>query len=349
MKKKLLLNEFHLNNKAKMVDFAGFSMPVEYTGIQDEHNTVRNNIGFFDISHMGEFIVEGNETENLLSKLTTYNSKKLNNFKAVYTLLMNPEGGIKDDIILYKINFNKYLIIVNASNIKKNYEWFKENNKYDCIVKNVSEDYSLFSVQGPNSEKFLNDYLNLKLELKRFSFDLNINKKIFMIAKTGYTGEKGYELLIENKFAREVCEELYKLGTEKYQMNLCGLGARDTLRLEAGLMLYGQDIDEDTTPSEAKLMWVIKSDSFIGFDNIKRKNKERIFFKMIERGIPRTNYKILNSNNEEIGYVSSGTYSFNEKNGIGIGYIKPDYDSSNIFIDIHRKKKKAQLVKKFLN
>lgn len=355
MEKKLLLNDEHIQAGAKMMSFAGYSMPVQYTNVADEHNAVRNDCGIFDISHMGEFLFEGKDTELFLSKLTTFNYEKTKNNKAVYTLLINDNGGIIDDLILYKINSSKYFAIVNAANITKDFNRFQEHiSKFETNLTNLSDNYCLYSIQGKNAVNMIYDYLNKdesfnkNITVKRFSFELNPTNKIYMLARTGYTGEDGFEIVVENRFAKEIWKQLITIG-KKYNLKLCGLASRDTLRLEAGLMLYGNDLDDETTPAEANMMWVVKSDNFIGADKINRTNKKIIFFKMLERGIPRNKYKIYNNKNEEIGFVTSGTMTFTDKAGIGIGYVKPDYNNldTELFIEIHNKKRKAIVVKSF--
>ncbi len=352
MKKTALYNQ-HLNLNAKMVVFGGFNMPIKYSGISVEHNAVRNDVGIFDISHMGEFIVDGNQSLNFLEHVCSNDISKIDVEKAQYNCFVNPNGGIVDDLIVYRIDINKFMLVVNAANIRKDLIWLKKNLKtFNCTLKDVSNSTGLISVQGPKSIILISELFDCKFEnLKKFSFkNIIFNNEKIIISNTGYTGSIGYELYANNKIITNVWEELLNKG-EKYNIKPIGLGARDTLRTEMGYCLYGSDIDDNTTPFEANLMWITNLEKeFVGrekvINSIKNSSKRMINFKMIERGIPRNGYEIKNEKGDKIGFVTSGTFSPTYKLGIGIGYINERYKTgSNIFISIRNKLVKAEIIK----
>ena len=338
-----------------MVDFAGFKMPIQYQGITTEHLNVRNQVGIFDVSHMGEFKIFGKDSTKFLNYICSNNIEKISIGKAQYNLLMNPSGGIIDDLIVYRTAISEYMLVVNAANISKDYDWIKKNiNCFECEIKNISDEIGLISVQGPNSTNLLNKIFTGKNihELTRFCFknigNINGFKKDIIVSKTGYTGSLGYEIYIDNDDILLLWKQLLNL-SDKYKVMPVGLGARDTLRLEMGYCLYGNDINDDITPFEANLMWATNlNKNFIGKEkllhSIRNSEKRMINFKMIERGIPRSGYKIFNQEKKNIGYVTSGTFSPTEKVGIGIGYVKSS-NNSNLFIKNRDKYLSIKIIK----
>jgi len=338
-----------------MVDFAGFKMPIQYQGITTEHLNVRNQVGIFDVSHMGEFKIFGKDSTKFLNYICSNNIEKISIGKAQYNLLMNPSGGIIDDLIVYRTAISEYMLVVNAANISKDYDWIKKNiDGFECEIKNISDEIGLISVQGPNSTNLLNKIFTGKNihDLTRFCFknigNINGFKKDIIVSKTGYTGSLGYEIYIDNDDIHLLWKQLLNL-SDKYKVMPVGLGARDTLRLEMGYCLYGNDINDDITPFEANLMWATNlNKNFIGKEkllhSIRNSEKRMINFKMIERGIPRSGYKIYNQEKKNIGYVTSGTFSPTEKVGIGIGYVKSS-NNSNLFIKNRDKYLSIKIIK----
>lgn len=338
-----------------MVDFAGFKMPIQYQGITTEHLNVRNQVGIFDVSHMGEFKIFGKDSTKFLNYICSNNIEKISIGKAQYNLLMNPSGGIIDDLIVYRTAISEYMLVVNAANISKDYDWIKKNiDGFECEIKNISDEIGLISVQGPNSTNLLNKIFTGKNihDLTRFCFknigNINGFKKDIIVSKTGYTGSLGYEIYIDNDDIHLLWKQLLNL-SDKYKVMPVGLGARDTLRLEMGYCLYGNDINDDITPFEANLMWATNlNKNFIGKEkllhSIRNSEKRMINFKMIERGIPRSGYKIFNQEKKNIGYVTSGTFSPTEKVGIGIGYVKSS-NNSNLFIKNRDKYLSIKIIK----
>jgi len=352
MKKTPLYNQ-HVQLEAKMVDFGGFNMPIQYKGISIEHQCVRNDVGIFDVSHMGEFFVQGNESTSFLNYICSNDINKIEIQKAQYNCFINNHGGIVDDLIVYRIEEKKYMLVVNAANIEKDWKWIKKNiQDFDCKIINSSADIGLISVQGPESLNLINDtFSNNFSNLKKFSFNnITVSNKSIIVSNTGYTGSKGYELYIDVSIISSIWNKLTEEG-KKYKLQPIGLGARDTLRMEMGYCLYGNDIDDVTTPYEANLMWVtdIKK-NFIGKEKVLKSmelsSKKMINFKMTERGIPRNGYEICNNKGDKIGYVTSGTFSPSNKVGIGIGYLKIEYSiGDEIFILIRDKLVKAEIIK----
>lgn len=352
MKKTPLYNQ-HVQLDAKMVDFGGFNMPIQYKGISIEHQCVRKDVGIFDVSHMGEFFVQGNESTSFLNYICSNDINKIEIQKAQYNCFINNHGGIVDDLIVYRIEEKKYMLVVNAANIEKDWKWIKKNiQNFDCKIINSSADIGLISVQGPESLNLINDTFSKNFSnLKKFSFNnILVSNKSIIVSNTGYTGSKGYELYIDASIISSIWNKLIEEG-KKYKLQPIGLGARDTLRMEMGYCLYGNDIDDVTTPYEANLMWVtdIKKD-FIGKEKVLKSmelsSKRMINFKMTERGIPRNGYEICNNKGDKIGYVTSGTFSPSNKVGIGIGYLKIEYSmGDDIFILIRDKLVKAEIIK----
>jgi len=352
MKKTPLYNQ-HVQLDAKMVDFGGFNMPIQYKGISIEHQCVRKDVGIFDVSHMGEFFVQGNESTSFLNYICSNDINKIEIQKAQYNCFINNHGGIVDDLIVYRIEEKKYMLVVNAANIEKDWKWIKKNiQNFDCKIINSSADIGLISVQGPESLNLINDTFSKNFSnLKKFSFNnILVSNKSIIVSNTGYTGSKGYELYIDASIISSIWNKLIEEG-KKYKLQPIGLGARDTLRMEMGYCLYGNDIDDVTTPYEANLMWVteIKKD-FIGKEKVLKSmelsSKRMVNFRMTERGIPRNGYEICNNKGDKIGYVTSGTFSPSNKVGIGIGYLKIEYSiGDEIFVLIRDKLVKAEIIK----
>ena len=352
--KKTVLFDRHEKLNAKIVDFAGFLMPVSYSSVNEEHLHVRNNVGVFDVSHMGEIEISGSNSFNLVQYLCSNDISKLKIGKAQYNCLTNEKGGIIDDLIVYRVESEKYLLIVNASNILKDWEWInKQNIKFNSLIVNLSDKLSLLAVQGPKAQalcqKFTSEDLSL---LPNYSFIISSFAGIenIIISKTGYTGSGGFELYIPNKKAIDIWDALFNC--KGFDLKPIGLAARDTLRIEMGYCLYGNDIDEETSPEEANLRWITKVDtSFIGHEiidkQIKKGSKRKLIgFKLIEKSIPRSGYEVFDINSKLIGKVTSGTFSPVLKKGIGLAYL----DSVNIkddliYIKIRNNLSKAEIVK----
>ena len=352
--KKTVLFDRHEKLNAKIVDFAGFLMPVSYSSVNEEHLHVRNNVGVFDVSHMGEIEISGSNSFNLVQYLCSNDISKLKIGKAQYNCLTNDKGGIIDDLIVYRVESEKYLLIVNASNILKDWEWInKQNIKFNSLIVNLSDKLSLLAVQGPKAQalcqKFTSEDLSL---LPNYSFIISSFAGIenIIISKTGYTGSGGFELYIPNKNAIDIWDALFNC--KGFDLKPIGLAARDTLRIEMGYCLYGNDIDEETSPEEANLRWITKVDtSFIGHEIIdkqikKGSQRKLIGFKLIEKSIPRSGYEVFDINSKLIGKVTSGTFSPVLKKGIGLAYL----DSVNIkddliYIKIRNNLSKAEIVK----
>ena len=343
---KTALYNAHKNLNAKIVSFADYLMPINYdNGIQFEYNAVRNNVGMFDVSHMGQIFIKGKDSLKLIEFITINNVNKLKIGDAQYSAICNNEGGIKDDVIVYR-NKNDYLLIVNASNSDKIYNWIKFNNKFDCKAENRSQDYSLIAVQGPSSRKILEKLFEQKIDLKFYKHSvLKYKKNNIFISRTGYTGELGYEILTDNKIIIDLWRKLIDL-----KVIPCGLAVRDVLRIEMRYCLYGNEISEKITPVEANLNWILSFDkNFVGKDILlqqKKKGIKKILvgFKMSDKCIPRHGYRIF-SENSEVGFVTSGTYSIGLSNGIGLGFIKSNYNEKNIYLEVRGKKIKGEIVK----
>ncbi|MCH2678969.1 MAG: glycine cleavage system aminomethyltransferase GcvT [Alphaproteobacteria bacterium] len=354
---KSLQNEkYHVENNAKMVPFAGYNMPMWYSSIADEHNCVREKVGIFDVSHMGEFFVSGEMAKDFLQMVTTNDINKLTKGKVQYSSILNRSGGIIDDLLVYDMGENKYMLVVNASNMEKDFNWLNDNNNLDVEIKNNSDDYSLFAVQGPEADKVCSKVFNEELtNIKYYTF---IEKQTndfgnVIISATGYTGAGGFELYVKNEFAESLWNNIILNGNE-FKIQPIGLGARDTLRLEMGFCLHGNDIDDSINPIEAELDWICKKEiNFIGKEIVDRDrsnkpSKTLIGFELIEKGIPRKGYKILNKEKELVGEVTSGSISPYTKKAIGMGYISYNENtiSEKIYIEIRSKKVEAQIVKR---
>lgn len=356
MTKQTFLHDKHIELGAKMVDFAGWHMPVQYSSIIEEHKTVRENVGLFDVSHMGELIVYGDDALPYLNKLVPQNVSKLVDKKAVYCQLTNKQGGIIDDLIIYKLEDNKYLIIVNASRLDEDLNWMVRNKLgFNVEIVNESHNYSLLAIQGPKAvelvQKMGMDELPPFFSIKRGEL-FNIN---LWVSRTGYTGEDGVEIMVRNEFSEILWDKILEFGKE-FGIKPIGLGARDTLRLEAALHLYGNDLDEETTPVEAGLSWSIakdKAEDYNGktvvMEQLKNGgNKKLVGLKMIDRGIARHGYEVF-YNDEKIGEVTSGGVSPVRGDNIALAYVKPLEElkvGSQVYVKIREKLYLAEIEKK---
>jgi aminomethyltransferase len=341
---------------AKMVPFAGFNMPVQYEGVNVEHETVREAVGVFDVSHMGEFLVSGPGALDLIQKVTSNDASVLTIGRAQYSCMPNGKGGIIDDLIIYKIKEEEYLLVVNASNIDKDWEWISSHNSFDATMRNLSDDYSLLAIQGPKAVEAMQSLTSVDLsEIKYYHFEVADFAGIdhVIISATGYTGSGGFEIYCKNSEAEQVWDKVFEAGAD-FGIKPIGLAARDTLRLEMGFCLYGNDIDDTTSPLEAGLGWITKlaKDDFIDKDFLAKQKEEGIkrklvAFELVDRGIPRHDYAIVDAEGNEIGKVTSGTMSPSMKKAIGLGYVTKDHSTvdSEIYIQIRNKSIKAQVVK----
>jgi aminomethyltransferase len=351
MEKNVPLNDLHVKLGGKMVPFAGFNMPVRYSSDIEEHMTVRNGVGVFDVSHMGEFKVEGPNALDLIQRITSNDASKLVDGQAQYTCLPNDTGGIVDDLIVYRIKENDYFIVVNAGNIDKDWNWFVSHNTKGAILKNLSAEYCLFAVQGPKAVSVLQKLTATDLSsIKYYHFAIGtfagINEVI--MSNTGYTGAGGFEIYVKNADAEKVWNAIFEAGVDA-NIKPIGLGARDTLRLEMGFCLYGNDIDDTTSPLEAGLGWITKfTKDFTNSANLQKQKEEGVKrklvgFKMIDRGIPRHDYLLKDVAGNVIGKVTSGTQSPMLNIGIGLGYVSTEFSKpdSEIFVDVRGRALKA--------
>ena len=329
--------EMHKSLNAKIIDFAGFEMPVEYSGIKDEHLTVRNSVGVFDVSHMGEIWVKGPNALPFIQKVTSNDASVLLQGQAQYSCFPNGKGGIVDDLLVYYFEPQKYMLVVNASNIKKDWDWLVSQNDLGAELENASDKISQLAVQGPKASLILQKLTDTDLSsIKYYTFKVGKFAGIYnvIISATGYTGAGGFELYFYNEFAQPIWDAIFEAGKED-GIKPIGLGARDTLRLEMGYCLYGNDIDDTTSPIEAGLGWVTKftaTKDFIDKDLLLRQKNEGVTrrlkgFEMIDRGIPRHGYEIVDANGVVIGIVTSGTQSPVLEKGIGMGYVNLDFSS----------------------
>ncbi len=347
------LNDTHVALGAKMVPFAGYNMPVLYTNLIEEHNCVRNGVGVFDVSHMGEFFLKGEKALDLIQYVTSNDAAKLVDGKVQYSCLPNATGGIVDDLLVYKIRDNEYLLVVNASNIDKDWNWISSHNTFGVEMTNASSEYSLFAVQGPKAAGVLQTLTAVDLSaMSYYTFKIGSMAGFddVIISNTGYTGAGGFEIYVKNENALAMWNAIFEAGASE-GIQPIGLGARDTLRTEKGYCLYGHDIDDTTSPIEAGLGWITSfNKDFIMKDHhaaIKAAgpSKKLVGFEMIDRGIPRQHYPILNAAGEVIGEVTSGTQSPTLSKGIGMGYVSTAHTGSEIFISIREKALKAEIVK----
>lgn len=355
MIKNTALTDLHIALGAKMVPFAGFNMPVQYEGINIEHEKVRKAVGVFDVSHMGEFILKGERALDLIQRVCSNDASRLFDGKVQYTYLPNEQGGIVDDLLVYRIDSQTYLLVVNASNIEKDWNWISRFNEYGVEMKNISDETSLLAVQGPKATQVLQKLTDIDLSsLDYYTFQKGTFAGVnnVLISATGYTGAGGYELYFENAHARTIWDAIFDAG-EEFGIAPIGLGARDTLRLEMGFCLYGNDIDDSTSPFEAGLGWVTKfTKEFTHSAELKREKEEGVSnklvgFEMIDRGIPRHGYEIQDANGSTVGRVTSGTQSPSLQKSIGMGYVQKELakEGTEIFINIRNKAVKAVVVK----
>ena len=355
MLKYVALNDMHIRLGAKMVPFAGYMMPVSYEGINGEHDTVRNSVGVFDVSHMGEFILKGADALDLIQRVTSNDASKLSDGKAQYSCFPNETGGIVDDLIVYKIDDNSYMLVVNASNIEKDWNWLMKFNTKKVEMHNISDKTSLLAVQGPKAMQVLQKLTTVNLtEIPYYCFAKGevAGCKNVLISNTGYTGAGGFEIYFENQYAEHIWNELMNAGNE-FGIKPAGLGARDTLRLEMGFCLYGNDIDDSTSPLEAGLGWITKfTKDFTNCKNLQLQKeqgiaKKLVGFEMIDRGIPRHDYVITDADGKTIGRVTSGTQSPSLQKAIGMGYVDKAFaaEATEVYIAVRDKSLKAKVVK----
>ncbi len=353
--KNTALTNLHISLGAKMVPFAGYNMPVQYAGINVEHETVRKSVGVFDVSHMGEFILKGDDALDLIQRVTSNDASKLVDGKVQYSCLPNEDGGIVDDLLVYRINDKAYMLVVNASNIEKDWNWIAKYNTKNVEMHNISDKTSLLAVQGPKAAETLQKLTTMNLnEMEYYSFQKGVFAGVenVLVSATGYTGAGGFEVYFENENAEQIWNAIFEAGAE-FGIKPIGLGARDTLRLEMGFCLYGNDINDTTSPLEAGLGWITKfTKEFTNSKNLLAEKetglkRKLVGFEMIDRGIPRHDYKIVNSDGTEIGIVTSGTQSPSLQKAIGMGYVKTEFakEGTEIYISIRDQKVLARTVK----
>lgn len=353
--KNIPLHSVHEKLGAKIIPFAGYNMPVRYSTDMDEHYAVRQSVGIFDVSHMGEFMVSGKGALDLLQWVTSNDVSKLVDGKVQYSCFPNQDGGIIDDLLVYKLADDTYFLVVNASNIEKDWAWISKNNTFNAELKDMSADLCLFAIQGPKAILVLQKLTTVDLSsIPYYAFEIGTLAGVenIIISNTGYTGAGGFEVYIPNVYAENVWDKIMKAG-EEFGIKPIGLGARDTLRLEKGFCLYGNDIDDNTSPLEAGLGWITKfSKKFINSEKLEIQkntgvNRKLIGFKMIDRGIPRGHYEICDMEGIKIGEVTSGTQSPTLGFGIGMGYVAINFSKPEtyIYIRIREKLIKAEVVK----
>lgn len=359
--KKTKFYNIHKRLNAKLVEFAGYYMPIQYSSIILEHKSVRNSVGVFDVSHMGEIFIRGEKALDFVQEITTNDASKLFNGRVQYSAMCYEDGGIIDDLLVYKINDSEFMLVVNASNIEKDFNWMKQNNSLNIQVVNESDDYSLLAVQGPNSKEVLQSAFNINLNLEYYHFQKEkFNGIEFLFSRTGYTGELGYEIYFKGSEsdAEEIWNKIFEAG-KNFNIQPVGLGARDSLRLEMGFCLYGNDIDQSTNPLEAGLGWVTKlsKQNFIGKNSLMNFKNNGLTRKLVplmieEKAFPRPHYDINISDNnnsmiKKIGYTTSGTVSPILEKGIALGYVDKNFsdEGTELFINIRGKDIKAKVVK----
>jgi len=350
--KQLVLSEIHESLGGKMVEFAGYYMPVQYEGVKSEHHTVRNEVGVFDVSHMGEVFVSGEKSLDFLQYITTNDVSKLTPGKIQYTCLPNAHGGIVDDFLLYMIAENNYLLVVNASNMGKDLVWINKHNTFGCSINNQSDNYSLLAVQGPKAIKLLQKLTKINLsEIKYYNFKIGAIAGIenVILSRTGYTGEIGFELYVKNESAKQLWDAIFSTSVK---LKPIGLAARDTLRLEKGYCLYGNDINDTTSPIEAGLGWITKfTKEFINQEELKAQKEDGVSrrlvgLEIIDKGIARKDYPIFDYDRNEIGVVTSGTMSPSLNKAIAMAYVSKELSKigSEVYIQVRRKQIKAVVV-----
>lgn len=353
--KETALTKVHEALGAKMAPFAGYSMPIQYKGLKHEHEIVRTGVGVFDVSHMGEFFIRGPQAEALLQKISSNDASKLHVGKAQYSCMPNEDGGIIDDLIIYKTKEDEFLLVVNASNIQKDWDWIQSHNDVGAEIEDASDNWSLLAIQGPKAAKAMQALTKTDLEnIKFYTFEVGdfAGSPNVIISATGYTGSGGFEIYIPNESAERVWSAVMEAGKD-FGIEPIGLGARDTLRLEMGYCLYGNDIDDTTSPLEAGLGWITKfTKDFINSDALQQQKEEGVkrklvAFELIDKGIPRKDYPIYDENENEIGRVTSGTMSPSLNKAIGLGYVPVEMkeEETELFIGVRNKMLKAKVVK----
>ena len=353
--KNTALTHIHEGLGAKMLPFAGYNMPILYAGVNVEHETVRNGVGVFDVSHMGEFMLSGPNALALIQKVTSNDAATLTIGRAQYSCLPNNDGGIVDDLIIYKMEEEKYLLVVNASNIDKDWDWISSHNDLGVTMENLSDDYSLLAIQGPKAVEAMQSLATIDLSaIAYYHFEVAefAGFQDIIISATGYTGSGGFEIYCKNDQVEAIWNKVFEAGAA-FGIQPIGLAARDTLRLEMGFCLYGNDINDSTSPLEAGLGWITKfTKEFTNSENLKKQkeagvSRKLVGFEMVERGIPRHDYEIVDANGNNIGIVTSGTQAPSLGKAIGMGYVKTEFSAvdSEIFILIRDKKVKAKVVK----
>lgn len=353
--KNTALTPIHIQLGAKMVPFAGYNMPVQYEGVNAEHETVRNGVGVFDVSHMGEFLLSGPKALDLIQRVTTNDAATLEIGRAQYSCMPNATGGIVDDLIVYRLDEMKYLLVVNASNIEKDWDWIAEHNTEGAKMENLSDAYSLLAIQGPKAVEAMQSLTSIDLaSIKYYHFEVGTFAGIddVIISATGYTGSGGFEVYCKNEDAEKLWHKVFEAGAS-YGIKPIGLAARDTLRLEMGFCLYGNDINDTTSPIEAGLGWITKfTKNFTNHEALKAQKEQGVTrklvgFELTERGIPRHDYEIVDADGNAIGIVTSGTMAPSLGKGIGMGYVATTYAAvgSVIYIKIRNNQVAAQVVK----
>ncbi|MGZ3755941.1 MAG: glycine cleavage system aminomethyltransferase GcvT [Mucilaginibacter sp.] len=353
--KNTALTAKHIALGAKMVPFAGYNMPVQYAGINVEHETVRKAVGVFDVSHMGEFILKGDKALDLIQKVTSNDASKLHDGKVQYSCLPNEDGGIVDDLLVYRIDEKTYMLVVNASNIEKDWNWISKYNDLGVDMKDISDRTTLLAVQGPKAAEALQSLTDVDLgSMEYYTFKKGVFAGVdnVVISATGYTGAGGFEIYFDNEHADAIWDAIFAAG-EKFGIKPIGLGARDTLRLEMGFCLYGNDIDDTTSPLEAGLGWITKfNKEFTNSAALQQQkqagvSRKLVGIEMIDRGIPRHDYEITDADGNVIGKVTSGTQSPSLQKAVGMGYVATEFakEGTEIFIKIRDNQIKAKVVK----
>ncbi|WP_300978836.1 glycine cleavage system aminomethyltransferase GcvT [Flavobacterium sp.] len=353
--KNTALTHIHEGLGAKMLPFAGYNMPILYEGVNVEHETVRNGVGVFDVSHMGEFILSGPNALALIQKVTSNDASTLTIGRAQYSCLPNNDGGIVDDLIIYKMEEEKYLLVVNASNIEKDWSWISSHNDLGVVMENLSDEYSLLAIQGPKAVEAMQSLATIDLSaINYYHFEVAefAGFQDVIISATGYTGSGGFEIYCKNDQVESIWNKVFEAGAA-FNIKPIGLAARDTLRLEMGFCLYGNDINDTTSPLEAGLGWITKfTKEFTNSENLKKQkeagvSKKLVAFEMQERAVPRQDYEIVDATGAVIGIVTSGTMSPSINKGIGLGYVTTANSAvdSEIFIRIRKNDVPAKVVK----
>lgn len=353
--KKTPLYQNYVDSGAKIVEFGGWAMPVQFSSIKEEHNAVRNNVGLFDVSHMGEIEISGKDAEQFIQYILSNDTNLLTNDKAMYSALCNEEGGVIDDLVTYKLNENHYLLIVNAANTNKDYQWIKKHSSnFTVDVSNTSDKYGQLAIQGPHSRALINELVDIDVShMAMFEFKQNVQifGKSIILSQSGYTGEDGFEIYCKLEDTKDIWEQLLE-----YDVTPCGLGARDTLRLEAGLPLHGQDLSESITPYEGGIAFAAKpliANHFIGKSVLKAQKengseRRTVGLELLGKGIARTGYDVLDENSNQIGFVTSGTQSPSSGKSIALAIIDRDAFEmgKKVIVQIRKRQVEAKIVKK---